>query len=248
MARRLEMVGRYFPVPVLAAGIVLLAASLGLPSMLNWLDIRFEKQPIEIRKTLMNFEFENFASFSPVLQTDHFNVPAEVPGIETAEWIHLTYDFNTAASTRPRDRQVLLLLSYYSDPRDKVSHTPEVCYRQAGWTLNDISAVTVAVGGLAGAPAIQARLLDFEHDGSGVVVLYIFVSNGRFYADRERMRLAIGMPGDCHVYYAKIETVARFFKPQDREAAVERCRRLLAEAIVPMVQRYLPEDERVRDR
>jgi hypothetical protein len=53
-------------------------------------------------------------------------------------------------------------VSYYSDPRDTVPHTPEICYRQGGSVVRSIEVVDVEVPGLETGPeVIAAKMIEF---------------------------------------------------------------------------------------
>ena len=85
---------------------------------------------------------------------------------------------------------------------------------------------------------------DLAHPG-GVdeVLLYTFFCNDRFYSDREQVRWVIGLPGEKYIYFSKVEAVTPIFAESEREAAIDRCRRLIDETLRLLIDRHFPQAE-----
>ena len=71
-------------------------------------------------------------------------------------------------------------------------------------------------------------------------LIYTFVCNGKFYPGREQVRLAIGLPGDRYSYFSKVEVSSACAPGEDFEDAVERCRKMLREALPILVSDHYP--------
>ena len=93
---------------------------------------------------------------------------------------------------------------------------------------------------------VTAQILELEQNDWRQVLVYLFCSNGRFYDDRLKLRFAMGMPGDKHVYFAKIEVLTSVPPNTDPAEAVDRCKRLAAEAIPVLVMDHFPTRDAVR--
>ena len=80
----------------------------------------------------------------------------------------------------------------------------------------------------------------------GKLVVYVIVSNGRFYRDREAVRFSIGWPGDKYTYFSKVEVATNCPKGMPFEEAVERVTRLVGEALTILIEDHFPTKEDLR--
>ena len=134
-----------------------------------------------------------------------------------------------------------LFVTYYSDPEDKVPHTPEVCYRQVGTVIRDSRTVTVDTPALLPEHGnITARSLRAEQKSTNGVIVYCFCANGEFYFDRNQVRWAISWPGDRYVYFSKIEAAAPYDAGEDPGPALQRAKTLLGEALSVLLSEHYP--------
>jgi hypothetical protein len=163
--------------------------------------------------------------------------------IETDEYAIIRL---TAEDTEQRPKEIVLFVTYYSDPNSKVPHTPDVCYRQAGADFKGMENTTIVIPGLERDSEVTARLLFFEKDGRDRVVIFSFFVDGQFRHSREQVRWSIGMPGNRHVYFSKIETVASYPSGGSPNAAIELCKKLFSEAASVLISQYYPTKEQVR--
>lgn len=235
----------FHPVVVVACA-VLTASAVGLDRGLKALILEYSKEAIVLRKPLQDFDTSRVLSVRPDYETPFFDTSAsEFVGTDDV----LRVCFKDAENPDRRDLQVLLFVTYYSDPRDTIPHTPEVCYRQGGATVSRlwIEPIEVEVPG-AEDGRITARAIDLELQGWDEVLLYTFCSNGKFYDDRLKVRWAMGMPGDRHVYFSKIEVVTSIAEGTTHADAVERCKRVLQEIIPVLVDDHYPTREDVSRR
>lgn len=228
--------------PFVASGAVLLIAAIGLHPALAQLTKYYSKEVIDLRKSLDDLDVSRLTSFRVI--PDYAGIETRPADFGTEDWIsfRLAKRGSESADQRDRDRDLILFVTYYSDPRDQVPHTPEVCYRQIGSVVRSIRTISLDTPGLApDNPKIQARLLDIDQDNVRIALVYLFCCNGRFYFDRERVRLAIGMPsGDKYTYFSKVEAITMVTPDETFEDAVGRCKLLLTEALPTLLADHYP--------
>ena len=226
----------------IAAVVLMLAAIVGLRPAAAGLSRYFAKESIELRLPLDDFDFDRIESFR------------HIPGLElstttdadigTSEWI--TELFLPVGNTVD---QTTMLVTYYSDPRDRVPHTPEVCYRQSGAFVSHVQDDMLPTPELGPAhTAIPVRQLMATLGDSRTLIVYTFFSNDRFYCDRERLRLTLGLPGDKYVFFSKVEAVTSIRDDETMEDAAARARRLLGELLPPLLDDHFPRPEDTRRR
>ncbi|MBN2137493.1 MAG: hypothetical protein JW720_06785 [Sedimentisphaerales bacterium] len=222
---------------LLSAG-VLGVASIALRPGMRALSVYYRKESIAIRKPLSEFDISRLPSFK------NGWVRSDIPpdDIETDEYaiIRLSAEQKT---TIPRE--VVLFVTYYSDPNSKVPHTPDVCSRQGGAILRDMRSITIDIPVLLRS-TVKARLLLAQYQGYDEAIIFCFYADGRFRNSREQVRWDIGMPGNRHVYFSKIETVARYPTDESPDAAIELCKKLFAEAAPVLISDHFPTPEQVR--
>jgi hypothetical protein len=215
---------------------MLLAAGLGLEPAARALEQHFSKLSIEPRRPLKEFDVYALPSFTPVPEAPAYETTDEALG--TRHWVTMAFREKDAPLSTP---PLAILLSYYSNPRDKVPHTPEVCFQQEGATLTGIEVVTVSTPELEPEHSrIKARRLFLSKGGGNQAVIYVFCCNGRFYASRERMRFDILMPGDKYTYFSKVEVGCPIPPGSNPQETVQRCQLLLRELLPPLLQDYFP--------
>jgi len=223
--------------------LVLGASAVGLRPTLNALHSRYAKKPIALRRPLQALEPGALPSFRQAAPDPNNPLPLEDLGTDDA--IALTLEQrNPILQTGP----ILLLVSYYSNPRDKVPHTPEVCYRQGGWIVEDITTTPLDVSHLAlGLRTTELRVVFFKQSvGPRAAVAYLFVANGQFCWDREQVRWIICRPGDRYVYFSKVEVAVDYWDESERVAAVEVAKRLLREALAVLLADHFPRSADLR--
>jgi hypothetical protein len=250
--------------PVLGCGVILVAAAVGLQPVLAAVIQKFSKQPIALRRTLDEFDVTGLRSFRPALSSDAYEEVfrlAPLTSVGTEDVLRLVVEPKIGADRDSTWDNLTLLVSYYSDPRDNVPHTPEICYRQGGSVVRSIEIVDVEVRGLETGPqVISAKMIEFLPvllvDGEPVAadpdsgwrqaVIYTFVCNSGFYADRERVRWAIGKPGDKYTYFSKVEVGSTCPPDGDFEETRERCKLMLGDALSVLVSEHFPTKAQVK--
>ena len=254
---RATMFRSFFSIPFLLCGVPLLAAAVGLRPVVAGLTQGLSKETIVLRKSLDELDVSQLSAFRQVPDGGFFPKPISTY-VGTEDAISWTFELRELGPEPPRERDILLFITYYSNPRDTVPHTPEVCYRQAGAVVNSVEAIPVAIPGLGPEHAsVNATLLDVtpvmlnasaqqELDQWRQALIYTFVCNGEFYPGREQVRLAIGLPGDRYSYFSKVEVSSACAPGEDFEEAVERCRRMLREALPLLVADHYPTKKDLR--
>jgi len=230
--------GLVSPVFVLSA-MIAIAAALGLRPAVTALADYYRKEPIDLRRSLKDFDVSALPSFNRIPDVPAVSAPFEAIGTDEYTVLFL----QEKGSVDP-GRKEALFITYYSDPDDRVPHTPEVCWRQGNTIVKDVSTITLDTPELAPEhPRVPVRLLRMEQPRDHVVLLYVFCANGRFYDNREQVRLAAAWPGPRHVYFSKIEAVAYYPAKADPAPSLARCKKLLREALPVLMQQYYPAKE-----
>ena len=168
------------PLPFLICAIILAGTALWLRQGMVKISVMMQKEPIALRKPLNQFDRSRLKSFRrPTFPSD---TKLDFEAIGTKDALCEQYiSVDPELGTDP----VELFVTYYSDPKDKVPHTPEVCYRQVDTSVESMTSITIDTPGLAPKhPAIDVRRLVLSQQGSKAVILYLFYTNGRTYYDR----------------------------------------------------------------
>jgi len=223
----------------IVCGVVLIVAAVGLRPTLDALRIKYTKKTIELRRPLDQFDPSLLPSFKRAADDSIMKllaVSTEAVGTEQYAVINVQERGHVGA-----EGQAALVLTYYSKPGDKVPHTPEVCYRQTGGVVRNLSYLRVATPNLGpGMSDIKVRTMYLEQAATRAAIAYCFCANGDMLSDRLGVRLRIAWPGDEYVYFSKIEAVSRFGPDSEAAAAMERSKRLLAEALPILLERHFP--------
>ncbi len=230
--------------PFLLAALLLILAATLLPPVLKVLASHYEKEPIAIRRSLKTFDPQSLLFFQK--DWDFHDSPVSAEEIGTEEYTYITFQRKDKLKS---PQQIVLFITYYSDPRDKVPHTPEVCSRQAGAIVRRLTTTTIDIpeSGQAVSP-IEAKLLILDQQKQSSLTLYVFCVEGLFRHDREQVRWIIGKPGNRHVFFSKIEVAALLPANGDTQAAFEACKEVLSQMIPVLVNDYFPTKEQIQNR
>jgi len=224
----------------LIAAFILVFGATGLRPGMRSLAQYYEKESIELRRPLAEFDVSRLPSFR-----EGWEFPFEpMPEGSGAEEFVFTYLKKKGAA---EDGYVAnLLVTYYSDPGDKVPHTPDVCYRQMGAVVKTMTTIVVDTPKLAPEyPHTEANLLVLlMPDESEQIVLFCFYVEGSFTCKRDVARLIIGKPGNRYTYFSKIETVSK----GSSAGSIELSKKLFREALVALVKEYFPLKEDLKRR
>ena len=222
--------------------VILIAAGGGLRRGLTALETEYRKQRIALRLPLTEIDASRVASFrlQEFIPNDKFSAAA----LDTDDFAVISFN-----STHPADRNnnVICVLTYYSDPDYSIAHTPEICYRQGGAKINGMESIEIETPELGPEhPRIVGRLIHMVQGDIPQILIYVLYSNGRFYHDRERLRFAIGWPGDKYVFYSKVEVVTNLLPTQDKQVAIEMCKRMIREVLPILIANHFPSNEKVK--
>ena len=229
--------------PIAITGLVLLLASaIGLQSAVGGLERRYTKLPIDPVQPIADAAPGVLPSWR--LAESYRGVDFIAGDVETDEiWS------GCFRATDPRydtgEQHSSTFVTYYSDPRAQVTHTPEVCYPQAGLVvdLDDTVPLDVTIPGPDGPieKTISVRRLRVDQEPLNTVVMYLFWSNGRAYHERERLRFALAIPGDRYTYYSKIEVFTAITDDDTLQTATDRNLGLMRELLPHLIETYYPE-------
>lgn len=223
----------------LLAAFVLIIAAVGLRGGIQALSAYYTKQPIDIRCPLREFDISRLPSFKDGWVGT--NIPPEE--IETDEYAIIKLKRQGVAES---PKEAALFITYYSDPRSKVPHTPDVCYRQGGAVVKKMETITIDIPELTQCPQAKVQLLLFEMPRSNQVVIFCFYVDGVFKHSREQVRWTMGKPGNRHTYFSKIETVSNYPLNEKPDKAIDVCRKLFCEAVAILVSEYFPTKEQLK--
>jgi len=199
----------------------------------DYLQAAYVKNPMPIRKTLK--------SCVPILNCLNGYQPKSIEArdsdLGTDEYTLVIYNDNGYSNIK----QALLFVTFYNDPKDKVPHTPDVCGRQAGNVITGCKSIEIAIPGVDPARgALKANQFITEKSGTQAVDVYFFVAQGYFKQTRNQVRWQLCKPGDRSVYFSKIEVQAVYSPEVGPEAAAEKCKEMLKEAVPLILNEYLP--------
>ncbi len=240
-----------------SCALVALTAGLTLRPGLRALAEHYRKESIAIRRPLAELDVSLLPSFRRAAGTVPASITAADLGTEEFIWLALSDE-----STNFERRTASLLVTYYNNPRDKVPHTPEVCYRQQGTDITGVTTDTLETLRLAPEnPRIKIRVMRVHQPQPPAwgVLAYVFCANGEFCHDREQVRWIIDRPGDRYTYFSKIEASAHYLPdagpgagpgagPEGMVEAMQRAKRLLSEVLPVLIDEHFPTGVQVSDR
>ena len=220
---------------VLSAAILAVVA-LGLRPTMAALARYYAKESIGTKRPLQKFDTANLPDF----QKDwKLRVGQTEDEVETEEYMIVNL-VRKYPSQGPES--AYLSVMYYNDPRDKVPHTPDVCYRQAGAIVKEKTTIQLDIPGISSQNTpIEATLVDLNTGPQDRIVVFFFVVEGKFRRTRQQVRWVLGMPGNKYSYFAKIEASTTYPKDGDPARAIEIVKKLLADAMPVLMDQYLPD-------
>lgn len=223
---------------------LLAVAAIGMQPAIDQAKQRYTKQPIAIKRPLKQIDFSAMPSFDVSFEPKTLVFSDQE--IETQEKINVALTRRTPLPSGFHPESVLHA-AYYSDQRHQVAHTPEVCLRQDGGIINALRSMEIEIPGLGPEHStIPVRYVDVQRTSTArIIILYTFISNGRFYSDRDVLRLSLGLPGDKHVYSCKVEAAVPRTESLTDEEAIEMAKLTLQEAIPVLLRDHLPTRDEV---
>lgn len=231
----------FFSIPFCLSILLIIFTAVGLRPMLYSLEQYYLKEPIEPNVPLRKFKVLELSSFQEGWNDRKASVPESVG---TDEYI-FTYLNRQDINKVPRS--AYLFVTYYSDPKDKVAHSPDVCYRQAGAIVKEISSISIERAENGESSTIPAKMILFEMpDGYQQVVIFTYCVEGVFRDKRWETRRQIAKPGNCYTYYSKIETAVPYSNEWELKDAADLCELLFTEATMSLAKDHFPSLEEIK--
>jgi hypothetical protein len=226
----------------LLATFVLVFAATGLRPGMRALAEYYEKESIAPRRPLKEFEVSSLPSFRDGWE---FTTDTISEATGTDEFV-----FTYLKRNGEEPYVANLFVTYYSEPRDKVPHSPDVCYRQGGAVIKKMTTIMVDTPQLAPEhPQTEVNMLILQMaEGHEQIVLFCFCVEGEFTCKRDAARWLIGKPGNRYTYFSKIETASSYVPGEDQTKAVDSCKKLFGEALGVLVAEYFPRKEYLKSR
>ncbi len=218
-------------------------AAAGLRPGMHYLAEYYSKETIAVNRLLKEFDISCLPSYRQGW------IKMDLPmkeDIETDEYILIQLHREDTIKI-PSD--IVLLVTYYSDPSSKVPHTPDVCYRQSGAIVEQMESIEIDVPNLpSGEKQVEARQLKLKMPDTGNqgVVIFSFCAEGLLRCTREQTRLVLGKPGNKYTYFAKVEVVAFCLPDADPSSTIAECKRLYSEVMPVLLSEYFPKMEQLK--
>jgi hypothetical protein len=218
------------------SAVILAAAALGLRPGMAVLGKYYAKESIGIKRSLRKFDAANLPGFEKEWK---FRMETREDEIGTEEYVLVILDRKYRSEGL---ESAYLLVTYYNDPRDKVPHTPDVCYRQEGAIVKKKTTIQLDIPGISSQETpIEATLVVLNTGHENRIVIFFFVVEGEFRRTRQQVRWVLGMPGNKYCYFSKIEASATYPKDGDPTRAIGITKKLLAESVPVLLDQYLPD-------
>ncbi len=221
--------------------VILVFAATGLRPMLKSLSRHYKKDTIAINRHL---KLLNPASLTSIAGSWDFEQRDQsVEDIGTSEYVYVKLkNFKNNALVVGGE----FFVSYYSDPNNKVGHTPDVCYRQVGAVVEKISVVDIPVPGTS--EKIKANLIIFHWPQYrfSEVAIYNFRVEGTFKHSRHSVRMMLGKPGNRFTYFGQIKVGVYFPYKGDSVEAERQCKKIFAELACLVAEEYFPAKDQVK--
>ena len=219
------------------SALILLCCFLFLNSSLKILSQKYCKYPVDIRLPLKSFDTSALTSFK-----SNWNVsilPVNPQEVGTTESFYSRFQ-----QTFSQKQSAHLFITYYSDPKDKIPHTPDVCSRQGGDIIDKLTTIEFDVPQISDKP-IKGRLMIHQDAKTRKATIYLFCVEGLFADSREMARLILKKPGNKFSYFSKIEAMSPFDFDQSPDRSIELCKQMLKEAIPVLINKHFPTKEQL---
>ncbi len=233
--------------PFLISTLILGVTAIALGPVTDFMHVTLTKSPIPLRAPLGRLDKSRLGPY--VFVQARTLDPAVVNTLGTDQYIDWILEDTSLAGRRTPLRYAHLFVTYYTGQPDAAPHTPDQCYKGAGYTVASAENLTFHIDALETSPEVPVRLVSFIRsdifDSDLTPVIYTFHCNGKFVASREGVRNAANNPLDKHAYYSKVELTfgwdnARPRVPS-RAAAIEASQRLLEHVLPALVNDHWPD-------
>jgi len=225
-----------------AALLILTVGALAIEPVMRTISKHYAKRSIPINKPFGEFDVSKLPTFGQGWKIGYIDQPDEELG--TSEYMFIEF---TRRLPDSQSEQVKLFASYYSDPKDKVPHTPDVCYPPQGAVITRMTPIELDIPDLpAEYGRVSLRYIEFKWPKRNEVVMYCFCVEGEIRYDREQVRWIMGKPGNRHTYFGQIMVGADYSHGSSPMAAAERCTSVLNEALPILLKDHYPAREQLR--
>lgn len=233
---------------VLHTPFVVAVALLGVGALLagpvtRYMDIKQIKKELPLRSPLGALASEVLQPYRVVER--QILEPTMVETLGTEQYISWLLE-DTSRGERDPMRVAHLFITYYSGGREKVPHTPDVCYLGSGYRpARPHENIERRVSSLAGRfDEIPLRVLTFQktavHDHRQVSVVYTFFVNGTFAVDSRWVRVLLNNLQNHYAFFSKVEVSFPF---ATREETIDGAARLLDTLLPILIERHWPDFE-----
>ncbi|UCG15535.1 MAG: exosortase-associated EpsI family protein [Phycisphaerales bacterium] len=237
--------------PFLMCLTVLAAAAVVTGPMARRWEQVFIKEPIHCRKPLDKLRKDALGPYR-FIQEQALSA-AMISELDTDVYLSWALEDTRERAQSPL-RGVHLFITYYTGATNLVPHTPDVCFRGAGYQIKQAGNTTLKIPGLdPGDAEVPVRVLTFVKSDVfhrvEPTVVYTFHCNGEFMAGRTEVRARTTNLRDRHAYFSKVEVSfsggAGRANPT-REDAIEAARKFLGHLLPVLVQEHWPDWQAVR--
>ncbi|MCK4753305.1 MAG: hypothetical protein KAS75_07655 [Planctomycetes bacterium] len=223
---------------------VLVLSAVGLRPVMCALSDYYQKEKIATQKPLKEFDITRLLSFQDGWKITSRTLSAKAVGTDECLYLEILRE-----QSNKKPRKVDLFVTYYSDPQDKVPHTPDVCFRQAGAIVEKMSTIVLDVPELADQhQKIEARLLLLKEPKRNIVDIFLFCVEGKLRYSREQVRWILSKPGNRYVYFSKIEAGSYYPLNSEPTEAIEAAKTALCEALPVLLKEHFPTKEQLKRR
>ncbi len=207
------------------------------------MDIKQVKKELPLRTPLAALDSEGLHPYRVVER--QILEPTMVEALGTEHYISWLLE-DTSRGERDPMRVAHLFITYYSGGREKVPHTPDVCYLGSGYRpARPHENIERRIASLAGRfDEIPLRVLTFQktavHDHRQVSVVYTFFVNGTFAVDSRWVRVLLNNLRNRYAFFSKVEVSFPF---ATREDTIEGATQLLNLLLPVLIERHWPDFE-----
>lgn len=212
-------------------------------------DVRWQKEPMLLKKTLDNLDKAALAPFRVVAE-EKIEDREVLKSLGTEDYIQWVLE-DPCQPIGSGARAVMLFITYYRQP-DRVPHVPEECYTGGGYQLMETEPIAFELG--SGPPResreVPGSYLEFKRSShgadvmlAGFPVLYLFGVNGQYAGNRHQARMALNKnifsPGS---YFCKVELVFnKSVSAPSKAEAMATSERLLARVLPELETMHWPD-------
>lgn len=227
---------------------LLLAAMAAVKLLPIVLGIHARKEAVPLVKELAFFDVKKLGPrYERHPETDALYLSEEALDTLGTHDVFQAYLTDTEGARKSPLRLIHLFITYYTGKPNLVPHVPDECYIAGGYEKVDARVVDLTVPGIgAENDHVPVRVITFRaaerrgmaHGDSGLItVLYFFHANDRYAATRNDVRMVLADPFARYAYYAKVEVSF----PQASRLDLEQAQEQSLEALVPLLQRVMPQ-------